>query len=92
MVQFFTFFLQTNTAILLGASPDVAKRDMKDVLAFEMKLANVTTPQEKRHDTGAMYTKLTVKELQQQVPKVGVNICNVALLDLNFFCNIEDFS
>ena len=58
-------------AVLLGANKSVAETDMANVLRFEMQLANVTIPQEKRHDTGAMYNKMSVRQLQQYVPEVS---------------------
>ncbi|XP_033763909.1 neprilysin-1-like [Pecten maximus] len=56
-------------AELLGASPVRAREDMINVLMFETKLANVTKPQSERHDTGALYSKITIKALQRRVPK-----------------------
>ena len=41
----------------------------------------VTTPQAERHDTGAMYTKMSVAELQRRVPEVGNwGLCSSVLL------------
>jgi membrane metallo-endopeptidase-like protein 1 len=59
-----------NVAKLLGADDATATRDMEQVLHFEEQLANVTMPQSDRHDTGVMYTKLTVKQLQQEAPEL----------------------
>ena len=73
--------MQVRVAVLLGADEEVAEKDMQDVLDFEVQLANVTTPQEKRHDTGAMYTKVTVEQLQEQVPEVRHKL-------LSCFCKI----
>ncbi|XP_060595469.1 neprilysin-4-like [Ruditapes philippinarum] len=58
-----------NVAILFGASNAVAKKDMRDVINFEIKLANLTTPQEHRRDSEALYNKMTLKDLQNQIPK-----------------------
>lgn len=33
----------TQTAVLLGANPETASSELKDVVKFEMKLANVRT-------------------------------------------------
>ena len=42
-------------------------QEMRKVLDFEIKIANVTMPEADRHDTGSIYRKLTVKELQNIV-------------------------
>ncbi|KAK6176464.1 hypothetical protein SNE40_014749 [Patella caerulea] len=52
-------------AMLLGATEESAKIDLQNVFDFETRLANVTKPQAERHDTGAIYTKVTIKRLQQ---------------------------
>ncbi|XP_063410745.1 neprilysin-1-like [Mytilus trossulus] len=58
-----------NVAIRLGADEDTAVKEMQEVFDFETKIANITKPLNERHDTGAIYKKLTLKELIQLVPK-----------------------
>ena len=36
-------------------------------------MLQVTVPQSDRHDTGVMYTKLTVKQLDEEAPGVSPN-------------------
>ncbi|XP_046381233.1 neprilysin-1-like [Haliotis rufescens] len=57
-----------DVAHLLGADMHKAQDELHEVLEFEIKLANVTKPQSERHDTGAIYDKMTIKELQQVTP------------------------
>lgn len=61
----------TQTAILLGADPVAAAQELDDVLQFEIKLVNASLPEADRHDTSAIYTKLTLPELQRQVPQLN---------------------
>ncbi|KAL3861753.1 hypothetical protein ACJMK2_007776 [Sinanodonta woodiana] len=55
-------------ATLLGAEKNTAIKEMKQVLQFETALAKVSQPQNERHDTGARYKKITIKQLQTLVP------------------------
>ncbi|KAL5013753.1 hypothetical protein ScPMuIL_008023 [Solemya velum] len=58
----------TNVALLMGANKSTGPMEMFEVLKFETALANVTIPQSERHDTGALYKKLKVRELIRSVP------------------------
>ncbi|CAL4073689.1 unnamed protein product [Meganyctiphanes norvegica] len=53
---------------LLG-SKSIATRDLRQVLHLETRLANATLPEADRHDTGQNYQKLTLKQLEKQVPE-----------------------
>ena len=55
-------------AILLGANATTAETELWRVIQFEQSLANISIDEGDRHDTGQWYTKLTVDQLQQQVP------------------------
>ncbi|XP_064610281.1 neprilysin-1-like [Liolophura sinensis] len=55
-------------ALVLGADPDQAETDARDVVCFETELANVTKPRADRHDTGAMYQKMTIGDLEALIP------------------------
>lgn len=61
----------TKTAILLGANPETASKELENVLDFEVLLANATLPEADRHDTSAIYKKITLKELQKQIPQLN---------------------
>lgn len=56
-------------AILMGADEQTAHREMNEVFEFETKIANITKPLNERQDTGAIYKKLTLKNLIQLAPK-----------------------
>ncbi|XP_049286496.1 neprilysin-2 isoform X11 [Anopheles funestus] len=55
-------------AVLLGAEEERAKRELLDSLNFEMALANISLPDEKRRNATALYNTMTVKEFQQRYP------------------------
>ncbi|XP_022248558.1 membrane metallo-endopeptidase-like 1 [Limulus polyphemus] len=61
--------LMVEVAVLLGAEEEYAKKEMEDVLNFEIRLANASIPEADRHDTGAIYNKMTVQELMDIVPE-----------------------
>lgn len=58
-----------DTAVLFGANQTDAERDMYQVLQFETKIANITKPSSERHDTGAIYNKMSIGDLARDVPK-----------------------
>ncbi|GFQ78251.1 neprilysin-1 [Trichonephila clavata] len=62
--------LMVEVAILFGAEREVAEIDMTDVLELEIRLANASTPEADRHDTGAIYNKMSLQELSEIVPEV----------------------
>jgi len=45
-----------------------------------MWMFQVTVPQSDRHDTGVMYTKLTVKQLHEEAPGVGLRSSQFSVL------------
>ncbi|KAL1491391.1 hypothetical protein ABEB36_011995 [Hypothenemus hampei] len=61
----------TNIAVLLGANKTIAKAELQEVIEFERKLANVSLPEQDRHDTSTIYRKLKLQELQQIVPQIN---------------------
>uniref|UniRef100_A0A1W7RA63 Neprilysin n=1 Tax=Hadrurus spadix TaxID=141984 RepID=A0A1W7RA63_9SCOR len=61
--------LMVEIAILHGSDPDYAQREMEEVLQFEIKLANASKPEADRHDTGAIYNKMSLRELREKVPE-----------------------
>ncbi|XP_053687321.1 neprilysin-1-like [Sabethes cyaneus] len=60
----------TQIAVLLGGDAVKASRELLDVVNFEVRLANASLPEADRHDTSAIYTKITLQQLQRQVPQI----------------------
>ncbi|XP_070151013.1 neprilysin-1 [Polyergus mexicanus] len=60
----------TSVAILLGANPPSAGEEFNRVIVLEKQLANASLPEADRHDTSAIYRKLTLRELQREVPQL----------------------
>ncbi|XP_033097891.1 neprilysin-1-like [Anneissia japonica] len=60
----------TTIATMLKGDPLTVKQDMADLLEFETKLANLTTPNDERRDSEALYNLMTLKELSANVPLI----------------------
>ncbi|XP_076160206.1 neprilysin-1 [Ptiloglossa arizonensis] len=60
----------TNVALLLGADPQTASKEFNRVIVLEKQLANASIPEADRHDTSAIYRKLTLRELQSEIPQL----------------------
>ncbi|XP_059475395.1 neprilysin-1-like [Neocloeon triangulifer] len=58
-------------AQLLGAKTETASDELLKVLQLERRLANASLPEADRHDTSNIYRKLTLKQLQIEVPQVN---------------------
>lgn len=56
---------------LLGGQETETRRQMQQVIEFETKLAEITTPQEDRRDEEKLYNLMTVGELQKLAPFVS---------------------
>ncbi|XP_043274066.1 neprilysin-2-like [Venturia canescens] len=52
-----------DVAVILGAPRDRAKKELKESLGFEMKLANISLSKEKRRNTTQLYNPMTLAEL-----------------------------
>lgn len=61
----------TQIAILLGANPKTASAELEKVVQFEIRLANASLPEADRHDTSAIYRKLTLPQLRREVPELN---------------------
>lgn len=59
-----------DVATLLGADRARAEVELKESLQFEMKLANISLPLEKRRNATSLYNPMTVAELQQKFPRI----------------------
>lgn len=61
----------TKTAMLLGAKPEIVEHELDQVLQFEIQLANATLPEADRHDTSAIYNKISLIAIQAQFPELN---------------------
>ncbi|KAI8129853.1 hypothetical protein FF38_13123 [Lucilia cuprina] len=57
-------------AVLFGAEKETAKKELRESLQFEMDLANISWPNEKRRNSNDLYNLRTIKQLQQDYPYV----------------------
>ncbi|GLV45113.1 Neprilysin 4 [Carabus blaptoides fortunei] len=55
---------------LLGATKNSSKADVDDIINFEIDLAKIITPSEKRRNVTDLYQRLTFKELQLLIPQI----------------------
>ncbi|XP_033097749.1 membrane metallo-endopeptidase-like 1 isoform X4 [Anneissia japonica] len=60
----------TTVATMLNGDSLMVKQDMADLLDFETKLANLTTPEEELRDNEALYNLMTLEELSAYVPLI----------------------
>ncbi|KAJ9599169.1 hypothetical protein L9F63_010346 [Diploptera punctata] len=51
-------------AVILGADPERAKKEIRESVEFEMKLANISLPSEERRNVSKLYNAMTVREMQ----------------------------
>ncbi|XP_062552174.1 neprilysin-1 isoform X2 [Armigeres subalbatus] len=61
----------TQIAILLGGDSTIASKELMEVIKFEVRLANASLPEADRHDTSAIYKKITLMQLQNEVPQMN---------------------
>ncbi|XP_026670737.1 neprilysin-2 isoform X1 [Ceratina calcarata] len=57
-------------AVILGANKTDAMSELKESLEFEMNLANISLPNEKRRNATLLYNPMTVQELSNNYPSV----------------------
>ncbi|CAL1682614.1 unnamed protein product [Lasius platythorax] len=57
-------------AVILGANPDRARKELKESLEFEIKLANISLPNEKRRNVTLLYNPMTVNQLSATYPSI----------------------
>ncbi|KOX75065.1 Membrane metallo-endopeptidase-like 1 [Melipona quadrifasciata] len=60
----------TDIAVILGANKTDAKNELRESLEFEMKLANISLPNEKRRNATLLYNPMTVRELTKTYSSV----------------------
>ncbi|XP_076320536.1 endothelin-converting enzyme homolog isoform X2 [Tachypleus tridentatus] len=61
----------TNVGVLLGGEENDTRQQMKEVLEFERKLANITTPNDQKKDINKRYHKMAITELQTLAPVIN---------------------
>lgn len=52
--------------MLLGGEPISTKKQMQDIIDFETRLANITTPSDMRRDEESLYNLISLSELQEK--------------------------
>ncbi|XP_076238812.1 M13 family metallopeptidase neprilysin 2 isoform X2 [Calliopsis andreniformis] len=57
-------------ATILGADKDRAMKELKESLEFEMNLANISLPNEKRRNATLLYNPMTVRTLSKNYPSI----------------------
>ena len=62
-VQFYYRYM-LETALLFGAKPDRAKKEMKEALLFEIELANASTAKENRRNATLLYNPTTASSVK----------------------------
>ena len=58
----------TEVFMLLGVEPNIARTKVEEIVAFEMKLANITMPREMMRDPNRKYNPMMVSDLSQYDP------------------------
>ncbi|XP_014223619.1 endothelin-converting enzyme homolog isoform X2 [Trichogramma pretiosum] len=58
----------TKIGVLLGGEENSTRKKMQNIIDFETKIAEITTPQEERRDEEKMYNLMTLQELQEKAP------------------------
>jgi neprilysin len=61
----------TEVAVLLGADRSYASNETIKVIQFETLLANASIPEADRQDTGAIYSQMSLLELERTVPEIN---------------------
>ncbi|XP_014207875.1 neprilysin-2-like [Copidosoma floridanum] len=64
------FNYMVDIAQILGADRDYAAEQLKESLEFEIKLANISLPSEKRRNITALYNAMTIAELSKRFPSI----------------------
>ncbi|XP_017775451.1 PREDICTED: endothelin-converting enzyme 1 isoform X2 [Nicrophorus vespilloides] len=71
-------------AVIFGADRSRAQQELKESLEFEMKLANISLPSEKRRNATSLYNPMTVGQLQIKYPSIPWLKYLNTLLSLDF--------
>ncbi|KAK4879925.1 hypothetical protein RN001_008071 [Aquatica leii] len=57
-----------DVAVIFGANRGSAEKELKETLEFQMELAKITLPKEKKRNATALYNPMTIDDLQNQFP------------------------
>ncbi|CAG0895469.1 unnamed protein product [Darwinula stevensoni] len=57
-------------AVLLGAEPERARKELREALEFEILLSNYSLPDEERRNATKLYNKMTIGELEKKWPSI----------------------
>lgn len=82
----------TAVGVLLGGEENETRVQMKQVIEFEKKLANITAPSDERRDEEKLYHKMTIAQLQKISPVINwVDYFNVAFEQVGKEIKSEDY-
>lgn len=56
--------------VLLGGEENTTRKQMQEIIDFETRLAEITTPPEDRRDEEKLYNLMTLSDLQRKAPFV----------------------
>lgn len=73
----------TEIAVMFGADEAVARNDMKDMVDFEIKLANISLPSAERRDEDKMYNLRTIQNISESSPAIDWRKYFTNLLKIN---------
>lgn len=76
----------TKVGVLLGGEPNITKTQMQEIIEFETRLANITTPNELRRDEESFYNLMTIADLQERAGFVSDFIFMCIIILLSFEC------
>jgi predicted metalloendopeptidase len=57
-----------DVATYLGAEPETARREMLEVLQFEISLANFSLPREERRNASKLYNPMRIRDVSKYDP------------------------
>lgn len=64
------FDLMVESAVMLGAQRQEARKQMGEVLEFEISLAKISVPREQRRNVTRLYNKMLAKDLSTLAPNI----------------------
>jgi len=76
--------------VLLGGEENTTKRQMQDIITFETKLAEITTPPDDRRDEEKLYNLMSLNELQRRAP--FVRFLSIIIIRSNALVNSRNLS
>ncbi|KAJ8279325.1 hypothetical protein COCON_G00063910 [Conger conger] len=83
--------LMVDTAVMLGANQQSAETQMKDTLAFEIKLAEILIPFENRTSEN-LYNKYSLSRLQKTIPDFNWLEFVKAVIDTSLYPELKSLS